>query len=70
MPTGSVAHVVQFHVIRGPDQMVGSRNDGGASLLFFALDSDGQMWRGTASDTAQPVWTKVTGPLDAAPAGA
>jgi hypothetical protein len=46
---------------------MGSRNDGGALLLFFSLDSAGQLWRGTAVASEQPVWCKVTGPLDAAP---
>lgn len=47
--------------------MTGTRNDGGASLLFFALDSDGQMWRGTATASTEPRWAKLTGPFDAIP---
>ena len=64
--------VVQFQVIRGPDEMVGSSNQGGARLFFFALDSTGQLWRGVAEEgkgegkgaSAQPIWTRVVGPLD------
>jgi hypothetical protein len=43
--------------------MAGSRNDGGATLFFFALDSTGQLWRGTATDLDQPVWSRFLGPL-------
>ena len=60
------AHIIQFQIVRGPDRMTGSRNDGGALLLFFALDSGGQMWRGEAIDTTEPIWSKVTGPFDPA----
>jgi hypothetical protein len=60
--------VIQFHVIRGPDEMVGSRNQGGALLFFFALDSTGQLWRGESKDNAQPTWSRIAGPLDTATA--
>jgi hypothetical protein len=66
MPTETTPQVIQFHVIRRPDRMVGSRNDGGADLLFFSLDSSGQLWRGVAPDAGgQPAWSKVDGPLEA-----
>jgi hypothetical protein len=66
--------VVQFQVIRGPDEMVGSSNQGGARLFFFALDSTGQLWRGVAEEgkeksdvkgtSGQPIWSRIVGPLD------
>ena len=57
--------IVQFHVIRGPDEMIGSRSQGGARLFFFALDSSGQLWRGLAEkEEAQPVWSRIVGPFD------
>jgi hypothetical protein len=60
--------VVQFQIIRGPDQMVGSKNDGGARLFFFALDASGQLWRGTAAtELSEPAWSRLTGPLQTAP---
>jgi hypothetical protein len=50
--------------------MVGSSNQGGARLFFFALDSTGQLWRGVAEEgqnaSAQPTWSRVVGPLDPA----
>jgi hypothetical protein len=68
MHNDGTRQIVQFHVIRGPDQMVGSRNDGGGNLLFFSLDSTGQLWRGTAPDVfGQPTWSKVVGPLETPP---
>jgi hypothetical protein len=58
--------IIQFQIIREPDHMVGSRNDGGGLLLFFALDTTGQLWRGTTADVlGQPKWSRVPGPLDA-----
>lgn len=61
-------HIIQFQIIREPDQMVGSRNDGGGRLLFFSLDSAGQLWRGTTDDVrGEPTWSKVIGPLDTPP---
>ena len=60
--------VVQFHVIRGPDEMVGSSNQGGASLFLFALDSSGQLWRAVvATEDGQPNWSRMVGPLDPRP---
>jgi hypothetical protein len=43
--------------------MTGTRNDGGSVLLYFALDSDGQMWRGAATDATELAWTKILGPF-------
>jgi len=60
--------IVQLQVIRGPDEMIGSRNVGGARLFFFALDSSGQLWRGVAQEGAQPTWSRISGPLDPASA--
>jgi len=60
------ALIVQLQVIRGPDEMIGSRNVGGARLFFFALDSSGQLWRGVAQEGAQPTWSRISGPLDPA----
>jgi hypothetical protein len=63
--TAGERRIVHFQIIREPDRMVGSRNDGGGLLLFFSLDSEGQLWRGTADDIAgQPTWSKVLGPFD------
>jgi hypothetical protein len=68
-PSGeSPCQVVQFHVIRGPDEMVGSSNQGGASLFLFALDSTGQLWRAVvAAKDSQPSWSRMVGPLDPRP---
>ena len=70
-PTGdSPGQVVQFHVIRGPDEMVGSSNQGGASLFLFALDSTGQLWRAVTAEDGQPNWSRMVGPLDPRPPSA
>jgi hypothetical protein len=70
MGTAGERRIIQFQIIREPDHMVGSRNDGGGLLLFFSLDSTGQLWRGTADDVrGEPTWSKVTGPFDPARAG-
>jgi hypothetical protein len=58
------ALIVQFQVIRGPDEMIGSKNQGGARLFFFALDSLGQLWRGVEEEGAQPTWSPISGPLN------
>lgn len=67
-PGDGPCQVVQFHVIRGPDEMVGSSNQGGASLFLFALDSAGQLWRAVvATEDGQPNWSRMVGPLDPRP---